>query len=114
VAEHKVEELIEFGKKAVDFAIKRGAEEAEAYLSNMNGTSIEIERGQIIRSSRSMDQGLGVRAIYRKAIGFSYTNTLTDKTVEETATRSYKAAKKDLFRQKKHMTKRLQICLLTH
>ena len=93
MAEHKVEELIEFGKKAVDFAIKRGAEEAEAYLSNISGTSIEIERGQIVRSANSMDQGLGVRVICRKAIGFSYTNMLTDKTIEGTATRAYKAAK---------------------
>ena len=93
VAEHKLAELISFGKRAVDFALSSGAQEAEAFLNISSGTSIEIERGQIVRSTKSMDQGLGVRAIYRKAVGFSYANSLTDKTVEDTATRAFRAAK---------------------
>ena len=93
MAEHKLSQLISFGKRAVDFALKSGAQEAEAFLSMSSGTSINIERGQIVRSTKSMDQGLGIRAVYRKAVGFSYTNTLTDKTVEETATRAFRAAK---------------------
>ncbi|MFC1486172.1 TldD/PmbA family protein [Thermoproteota archaeon] len=93
MAEHKLEELISFGNRAVDFALSRGAQEAEAFLNISSGTSIEVERGQIVRSSKSMDQGLGVRVVYRKAIGFSYANTLIDRTVEETATRAFRAAK---------------------
>ena len=93
VAEHNILELIELGKKAVNFALKSGAQEAEAFLSFSSGTSINIERGQIVKSEKSVDQGLGVRAIYQKAVGFSYTNMLTPKTVQETAIRAYKAAK---------------------
>ncbi len=93
MAEHKTAELISFGKRAVDFALRSGAQEAEAFLSMSNGTSIDIERGQIVRSNKSCDQGLGVRAVYRKAIGFSYTNTLTNKSVEETAKRAFRAAR---------------------
>ena len=93
MAEHKLAELISFGKRAVDFAIKSGAQEAEAFLSMSSGTSIDVERGQIVRSTKSVDQGLGIRAVYRKAVGFSYTNMLTNKTVEETATRAFRAAK---------------------
>ena len=86
-------ELIDFGKKAIDFALGRGAEEAEAFLSMNSGTSIDIERGQIVRSIKRMDQGLGVRAVYGKAVGFSYTNTLTIKNIEEAAARALKAAR---------------------
>ena len=86
-------ELIEFTKKAVDFALKKGAQEAEAFLSLSSSTSITIERGQIVKSEKSVDQGLGVRVIYKKAVGFSYTNMLTTKTVEDTANRAYKASK---------------------
>ena len=57
-----MQELMDFGKRAVDFALRSGAEEAEAYLSINSGTSIDIERGQIVRSAKRMDQGLGVRA----------------------------------------------------
>jgi PmbA protein len=93
VAEHKTSELIRFGERAFDFAIKRGAQEAEAYLSMSSSTSIDIERGQIVRSIKRSDQGLGVRAVYGQAVGFSYTNTLTDKSVEEAAERAFRAAK---------------------
>jgi len=86
-------QLIELGKKAVNFALKNGAQEAEAFLGFSSGTSINIERGQIIQSTKSIEQGLGVRAIYKKAVGFSYTNMLTPKIVEDTAVRAYKAAK---------------------
>ena len=88
-----MQELIDYGKKAVNVALRKGAEEAEAYLSMSTGTSIEIERGQIVRSAKSMDQGLGVRAVYGKAVGFAYTNTLTDKSIEEAAGRAFKAAR---------------------
>ena len=88
-----MQELMDLGKRAVDFALRSGAEEAEAYLSVSSGTSIDIERGQIVRSIKHMDQGLGVRAVYSKAIGFSYTNTLTLKSIEEAADRALKAAR---------------------
>jgi hypothetical protein len=92
-AEHKTSELIAYGKRAVNFALRSGAEEAEAFLSMSSGTSIDIERGQIVRSAKSLDQGLGVRAVYGKAVGFSYTNTLTIKNIEEAASRAFRAAR---------------------
>jgi PmbA protein len=93
VAEPKLAELVDLGKKAVKVALDRGADEAEAFLSLNSGTSIDVERGQIVRSIKRMDQGLGVRAVYRKAIGFSYTNTLTDKSIREAAERAFRAAR---------------------
>ena len=93
MAELKLGELLDFGKKAVDDAVKKGANEAEAYLSIGTRISIDIERGQIVRSIKSMDQGLGIRIIFNKAVGFSYTNVLSDKNVSETATRAFRAAK---------------------
>jgi PmbA protein len=93
VVELNPTELVSFGKKAVDFAIKRGAEEAEAFLSTLYNTSVNIERGQIVRSTKRIDQGLGVRTIYNKAMGFSYTNTLTTKNIENTATRAFNSAR---------------------
>jgi PmbA protein len=93
VAEPNITELIEFGKRAVNFTIKRGAEEAEAFLSTLSSTSINVERGQIVRSTKRIDQGLGIRTIYKKAMGFSYANTLTHKNVENSATKAFKSAK---------------------
>jgi len=93
VVEPKHEELISFGERAVKVAIKRGADEAEAFLSRISNVSVGIERGQLIRNIKKADQGLGVRAIYKRATGFSYTNTLIDKTVDETAEKAFHSAK---------------------
>ena len=93
MAEHKTSELINFGERAVNVALKSGAQESEAYLCINSGTSIDIERGQIVRSAKNVDYGLGVRAVYSKAVGFSYTNTLTDRKVKETAERALRAAR---------------------
>ncbi|UCC59041.1 MAG: TldD/PmbA family protein [Candidatus Bathyarchaeum sp.] len=93
MAEPSSTELVDFGKRAVNFAIRRGAEEAEAFLSMLSSTSINIERGQIVRSTKRIDQGLGVRAIYRKSVGFSYTNTLSIKNIEDAATKAFKFAR---------------------
>lgn len=86
-------EFVSLGKKAVDFAIRSGAEEAEAFLSTLSNTSINIERGQIVRGTKRIDHGLGVRAIYNKSMGFYYTNTLTIKNIEDSAIQAYKSAK---------------------
>lgn len=93
MAEPKPEELINFGEKAVKTAIRKGADEAEAFLSRSSGTSVGIERGQIVRNVKRIDQGLGIRVIYKKAVGFSYTNILTDKAVEDAAGRAFLSAK---------------------
>ena len=93
MAELKPEELINLGEKAVSIAIKKGADEAEAFLSRGSSASVGIERGQIVRNVKRMEQGLGVRAIYKKAVGFSYTNLLTDKTIKDTAAKAFQSAK---------------------
>ncbi|MEA2089148.1 MAG: TldD/PmbA family protein [Thermoproteota archaeon] len=92
MAELKPEELIHFGEKAVNIAMRKGADEAEAFLSQTLNTSVNIERGQIAKNMRKKDQGLGIRAVYRKAVGFSYTNILNDKSVEETAIKAFQSA----------------------
>jgi len=93
VAKLKPEELINLGEKAVQVTMKRGAEEAEAFLNRSSSMSVDIERGQIVRNVKMVDQGLGVRVVYKRAVGFSYTNMLTDKTLKETAVRAFRSAK---------------------
>jgi PmbA protein len=93
VAELRSEEMVNYGEKAVKTAIRKGADEAEAFLSGSSSTVVGIERGQIVRNVKGLDQGLGVRVIYKKAVGFSYTNILTDKTITDVAVRACNSAK---------------------
>ncbi len=87
------EELLEFGKKAVNTAMRKGADEAETFLTESFKTSVDIERGQITKNKRKRGQGLAIRAIYRKAVGFSYTNILNDKTIMQTAEEAVQSAR---------------------
>lgn len=90
----KEEEIISLADSAVNFAIKKGATEAEAFAYENFATVIAIERGQIAKSSRIIDRGLGVRTVVSKAVGFSYTNILENKAaIEETVLKSLKSAK---------------------
>jgi PmbA protein len=61
-------------ENAVKAALAKGAAEAEAYAYEGQATSVGIERGQITKSNRIIDRGLGVRVAVNKAIGFAYTN----------------------------------------
>jgi PmbA protein len=94
VAVLKEEETISLAENAVKFALKHGADEAEAFVYQGFTTAVAIERGQITKSSRIIDQGLGVRTVVNKAVGFSYTNIVRNKAaVEETVLKSLKSAK---------------------
>lgn len=76
--------MLSLAEKAVEFALRIGADEAEAFLNQSLTSSVTIEIGQISKTARIIDRGLGVRAIVKKAIGFSYTNVLEDAAIEET------------------------------
>lgn len=90
----KEEEVVSLAEFAIKSALKRGADEAEAFAYEGLTTTVAIERGQIAKSSRIIDRGLGVRTVVNKAVGFSYTNILTDKTaIEETVLKALKSAR---------------------
>lgn len=79
------EELLHLAERALKFALKKGASEAEAFVFQDLSTYVSIERGQIAKTSRVVDRGLGCRAIVNKSLGFSYTNVLENEVaIEET------------------------------
>lgn len=90
----KQEEMLNLVEDAVSVALKKGADGAEAFAYQGLTTNVAIERGQIARSSRIIDRGIGIRAVINKAIGFSYTNMVESKTaIEETILKALSSAK---------------------
>ena len=90
----KQEEMQSLAENTVDLAMKRGADEAEVFTYQGITSEVVIKRGQISRNARIIDQGLGIRAIVNKAVGFSYTNTLRSKTaIEEVVLKTLTFAK---------------------
>ncbi|MEM3602347.1 MAG: TldD/PmbA family protein [Candidatus Bathyarchaeia archaeon] len=88
------EEVLTLADKVVKQALKNGADEAEAFIYQGLTFTVAIERGQIAKSFRLIDKGLGIRTVVGKATGFSYTNTLENwEAIEKTILKSIKSAK---------------------
>ncbi|MCW4006745.1 MAG: TldD/PmbA family protein [Candidatus Bathyarchaeota archaeon] len=86
--------MLQLAQDAVQLALKQGAAEAEAFVYDDKATSIGVERGQITKSQRSIDRGVGIRVQLQKAIGFAYTNIIGSQTaVEDTIQKAIAAAK---------------------
>ncbi len=90
----KTETMVSLAENAVKLAVKKGASEAEAYVYEGQATNIGIELGQISKTNRIIDRGLGIRVAANKAVGFAYTNIVDDQNaVENIITRALSAAK---------------------
>jgi PmbA protein len=83
VAALNKEAILSLAEKAVDAALKKGAAEAEAFAYEGKATNVGIERGQITKTDRIIDVGIGVRVQVNKAIGFAYTNVIDNPEVIE-------------------------------
>ncbi len=80
--------MISLAENAVKAALTLGAAEAEAYVYEGQTSNIGIELGQISKTNRIIDRGLGIRVVANKAIGFAYTNIVTDAEAIEKAVAS--------------------------
>jgi len=86
--------MLALAEKAVNAAMKQGSDEAEAYVYEGQATNIGIELGQISKTNRIIDRGLGLRIIVNKATGFAYTNITDDPiAVENVVIRALNAAR---------------------
>ena len=73
--------MLDLADYAMNSALQKGASEVEAYLYEGHSTNIGIERGQVTKSNKIVDQGLGIRVVVKKALGFAYTNDIENKTI---------------------------------
>ena len=86
--------MINLAENAVKAALKLGAAEAEAYVYEGQATNIGIDLGQISKTNRIIDRGLGIRVTANKAVGFAYTNIIDDPAAAQSAVaRALSAAK---------------------
>ena len=88
------DQMVHLAENAVNIALKKGAAEAEAYVYEGQATSVGIERGQITKSNRIIDRGVGIRTVVNKAVGFAYTNVIEEQNaLEDTIVRALSAAR---------------------
>ena len=94
MAAHNKEAMLNLAENAVKLAVQKGAAEAEAFAYDGKATNVGIERGQITKTDRIIDRGIGVRVQLNKAIGFAYTNIVDNPAaVEDTIVKALAAAR---------------------
>lgn len=105
--------MISLAEAAVKAAMERRAQEAEAYVYEGQATNVGIELGQVSKSNRIVDRGLGIRVISEKRAGFAYTNIIEDSrsisNIAENALSAARASKPDL--EWKELPKKKEYCL---
>ncbi|MGZ4851412.1 MAG: PmbA/TldA family metallopeptidase, partial [Candidatus Bathyarchaeia archaeon] len=75
--------MISLAENAVKIAMQKGASQSEAYIYEGQATNVGIEFGQISKTNRIIDRGLGIRVAANKAVGFAYTNVIGDQNAVE-------------------------------
>ncbi|RLF14690.1 MAG: hypothetical protein DRJ66_05585 [Thermoprotei archaeon] len=71
-------EILDVGKRVVDMSLKEGASEAEVYVCKVSRKSIVMYMGSIKMSQSVSENGIGIRAIVGRRVGFVYANQLND------------------------------------
>lgn len=75
------EGLIEFGEKAVEMALRDGADQAEAYVSAIEILTVNIENGAMRFSGWDSHKGMGVRVVKDQKTGFTYTTGMNRESI---------------------------------
>ncbi len=90
----KENQMLTVAENSVKYALKIGAQEAEAYVYEDQAISIGINLGQISKSQKTIDQGIGIRVVSNKSVGFAYTNiTNNPDAIQKTTQSALSAAK---------------------
>ncbi|MEM0083375.1 MAG: DNA gyrase modulator, partial [Candidatus Nezhaarchaeales archaeon] len=84
--------LLEYCKKTVDEALRLGAEAVDVYGVDVEAIRVEVRKNKIETSKATHDVGLGLRAIVRGSMGYSYVSGL-DVNISDVVRKAVKAAK---------------------
>jgi len=90
--------LLDACERAVKRALNLGAHDVEAYASYSKQTSVFLESNDIKHVKVNEPNGIGIRVIYDKRVGFASINSLKDESIEyaiDNALRIAKASKRD-------------------
>lgn len=87
-----VDELLAFADTIVKKAVSRGAEEAEAFVSSSTNVECQIQGG-ILTTREGVDEGVGVRVVIGKSVGFASVSSLNEKQTDEVISKALSLAK---------------------
>lgn len=84
---------MEYASIAVRKAVQLGADEAEAYASISRGVEASIKNNNLDTSTSFEEEGLGIRVVVDKRVGFAYTSALSIESIIGAVERAVKIAR---------------------
>ena len=87
-----VDELLAFADTIVKKAVSQGADEAEAFVSSSKNVECQIQGG-ILTTREGVDEGIGVRVVKGKSVGFASVSSLDEKQTDEVISKALSLAK---------------------
>jgi PmbA protein len=85
--------LTEFTTSAIKYCEKIGADEAEAFAQSQKIIEVVLERAEIQSERVKTNNGIGIRLIKDKKLGFAYVSTLSKQNIEEACNNAKNIAK---------------------
>jgi len=75
--------LAEYARLAIKYCEKTGVDEAEAFVQAQQTIEVVLERAEIQSERVKTQQGIGIRVIKNKKLGFAFASTLSKASIEE-------------------------------
>lgn len=83
-----MKDIIAVCEEAVERALERGADEAEAYATSGKDVRVELQKNDIQIAKSMMGDGLGIRVFRGGGFGFAYVNSFGADALDESISRS--------------------------
>lgn len=92
--------MLDMADKAVNLALELGAKYADVRVGRIRSTNIRMVKDNFEYVMSGVDQGLGIRALYKSAWGFASTSSLKEGDMKTAVKNAVKAAKATSLRTK--------------
>jgi len=83
-----MENLLTLCDRAVEAALKAGADEAEAMSVRIRDVNVELQKNDLQIARSMTGDGLGLRVFKNGSLGFSYVNSFDDESMAESVDRA--------------------------
>ncbi len=86
-------DLLDLAERLFRKADKGKCDQLEIFLSKETVTSAEVEKGSVKKGERLFDMGFSARSVIGKSVGFSHSNSLDEKDVQDVINESITLAR---------------------
>lgn len=77
--------MLEIAEKALGFAVARGVDQAEAFVTDSRSTSIKVYKREVDELASNTGSGVGIRVFKGGSVGYAYCSDFSEESMARTA-----------------------------